>query len=120
MHSLLSALLLLTSTIGHTTSEDDVRVLITEHYKITLTLRCAEGEVGCGELLYLGVNLKTGNSVILRGKAVMVLCADGVSPCHLGFFEFISGQFRYRVFSDGQLTVEKNRKVLLDESGSWQ
>jgi hypothetical protein len=95
-------------------------VLVTPSYRVTVTEHCAEGIVGCSDVSYVGVNTKTGKSIRLSGKAVMVMCADGVTPCHLGYYEFTSGAFRYSVFPNGRLTVEKGGKLQLTESGNWQ
>jgi len=96
------------------------QVLVTPSYKVTITEHCPEGVVGCDDVSYLGISIKTGSSITLKGTSVMVLCADGITPCHLSYYEFKHGEFRYLVYPSGQLTVEKGSKVLLSESGTWQ
>jgi len=63
-------------------------ILVTPTYRITVSERCEEGVVGCDKVSYVGVNIKTGKSITLNGKSVMVMCADGVTPCHLAYYEF--------------------------------
>jgi len=95
-------------------------ILVTPTYRITVSERCEEGVVGCDKVSYVGVNIKTGKSITLNGKSVMVMCADGVTPCHLAYYEFKNGGVRYSVFPDGRLTVEKGGKVIVSESGTWR
>jgi hypothetical protein len=113
----LLALMLIASFVSKAQAAE---ILVTPNYRITVSERCEEGVVGCDNVSYVGVNTKTGKSISLNGKSVMVMCADGVTPCHLAYYEFKNGELRYSVFPDGRLTVEKGGKVIVSESGTWQ
>jgi hypothetical protein len=97
----------------------DREVLDTPHFHIVLTLHCEEGEVGCSNITYVGVNKTSGKSIRLHGSTYMVMCADGVTPCHAGFDEFHNGNYRYVIYPDGTLTIMRGKKELLTEKGQW-
>ena len=40
---------------------------MTEPFRITITERCEEGDVGCTNVGYVGVNKKTGDTIRLSG-----------------------------------------------------
>ena len=92
----------------------------TKSFRVTITEKCGEGEVGCSTVEYKGVNKRTGASIFLKGKAFMVNCADGVTPCHLGRYEFTNGDTSYYVYPSGNLQVMKAEKLLVSEDGEWQ
>lgn len=83
-------------------------------------MNCAEGNVSCDDVRYEGKNRRSGQSLVLRGKTMHSLCADGVTPCRFLGYEFRNGAVRYRVFESGGLRVTRGNKVLVDESGEWQ
>jgi len=94
--------------------------LTTPSFTVQITVNCAEGNVTCDNVTYVGTSKKTGQSITLRGKTKHTLCADGVTPCHLQGYEFWNGKTYYRVLEDGSLLVMQGKKVLLEEKGSWE
>lgn len=100
-------------------SAQAAQTLTTPRYVVTIEEHCEEGEVGCADVSYRGVNRKTGKAITLKGRTRMVLCKDGVTPCHIGAYEFRNGAVLYSVFPDGNLVVTQAGKVVLREAGKW-
>jgi hypothetical protein len=94
--------------------------LRTASYDIEITEHCPEGEVGCRDVSYVGRNIRTGKSIVLKGEAVMHLCPDRVTPCSHEGYRFKSGKVEYRVTPDGILLVTRGSEVLVEERGQWQ
>jgi hypothetical protein len=94
--------------------------LVTPSFVIDIKVNCAEGNVTCDDVTYIGKSKKSGNSVKLRGRTKHSMCADGVTPCGFQGYEFRSGDAYYRVLEDGQLLVMKGKRVLVEERGEWQ
>jgi hypothetical protein len=94
--------------------------LTTPSFTIKLTVNCAEGNVTCDNVTYVGTSKKTGKSITLRGKTKHSLCADGITPCAFHGYEFTNGKTYYRVLDDGSLLVMQGKKILLEESGTWE
>ncbi len=94
--------------------------LVTPHFRVTLTERCAEGNVGCDDVVYRGVNRRTGGAIVLRGRHLVRLCADGVTPCGVRGFLFRRGAYRYAVSEGGTLRVTRGATVLVHEQGRWR
>ena len=106
--------------ICQTTANAEAADLITKTYSIAITENCPEGEVGCRDVTYVGTNKTTGKSITLKGKAVMHMCPDRVTPCSHEGYEFKNGYIEYRVKPDGLLVVTRGAKVLVEEQGEWQ
>ena len=115
----LTALAILTSTPADAQTDNSL-ILITPNYRISISSRCEEGVVGCNNVIYNGVNIKTGKSITLKGEDAMHLCADGITPCHHLGYEFHHLGLVYFVSDDGLLTVTHKDKVILSEQGRWQ
>jgi hypothetical protein len=94
--------------------------LTTPTYVIEIIEHCAEGEVGCNHITYVGTNRKNRQSITLTGKAIMHMCPDLVTPCSHEGYEFKNGNVAYRVTPDGALIVSRGSKVLIKEQGTWQ
>lgn len=94
--------------------------LETEHYRVQITVHCAEGEVSCDRVDYLGTHKQKGDSLRLRGKTHHTLCADGVTPCRFLGYVFRNGNTTYLVTDDGVLRVTTGKRVLLEEQGQWR
>lgn len=94
--------------------------LLTPSFSIEIKVHCAEGDVSCDKVGYVGKNRKTGSAVSLRGKTLHTLCADGVTPCRFLGYEFKNGDVRYRVLESGELLVTQGKKVLVQEQGEWR
>lgn len=92
----------------------------TPSFIIQIRVNCAEGNVTCDKVIYVGTSKKTGKSIRLRGKTKHSMCADGVTPCQLQGYEFKNGTAYYRVLEDGSLLVMQGKKVLMEEKGTWQ
>ncbi|MBW4582384.1 MAG: hypothetical protein KME42_22680 [Tildeniella nuda ZEHNDER 1965/U140] len=94
--------------------------LDTPNFKVEITTQCQEGVVGCDKVIYQGTNKRTGKSLKLSGKQIMSLCADGVTPCHSLGYEFRNGRYVYIVSEDGRLSVSEDKKVIVNELGTWK
>jgi hypothetical protein len=88
----------------------------TQHFQVTITPACAEGNVTCRDITYQGKNLTTGATITLKGRTVHSLCADGVTPCAFQGYEFRHGEYRYFVGPSQTLTVLKGGRVILQEA----
>jgi hypothetical protein len=95
------------------------KVLDTPSFNISITENCPEGDVNCQDVTYLGRDKKTGNTISLKGVALVRMCADGVTPCqHLGY-EFDNGSYKYTITDDGLLTVASGARTLVSQQGQW-
>ncbi len=94
--------------------------LTTPSFVIQIKTHCAEGNVSCDNVTYVGTSRKSGKAVSLRGRTLHRLCADGVTPCRFLGYEFKSGDIRYQVLESGDLIVIQGQKVLVQETGDWQ
>ncbi|MDO9359510.1 MAG: hypothetical protein Q7T70_11015 [Polaromonas sp.] len=94
--------------------------LTTQSFSIQIQSNCAEGDVVCDDVTYRGKSRRTGQSLVLKGKTMHSLCADGVTPCRFLGYEFRNGPFRYVVYENGGLLVTRGKKVLVEETGNWQ
>ena len=94
-------------------------VLQTPSFTVTI-VGCAEGEVSCDNVKYLGVSRKTGNALSLTGKTLHTLAADGVTPGRFLGWQFRSGLTTYTVREEGVLDVRKGGKMLVSEQGRWE
>lgn len=93
--------------------------LTTPSYIIAITENCAEGDVGCSNVTYVGRNRKSQQSTTLKGKAIMHMCPDRVTPCSHQGYAFKNGNAVYRLTPDGALVVLRHGKVVLAEQGTW-
>jgi hypothetical protein len=93
--------------------------LTTPSFVIQIKVNCAEGNVTCEDVTYVGTSRKSGKTITLRGKTKQRMCADGVTPCQFLGYEFKNGATYYRVLEDGNLLVMQREKVLLEEKGEW-
>jgi hypothetical protein len=94
--------------------------LTTKNYRVTITRNCAEGSVTCNNVRYTGVNRNTGASIRLRGATMHTLCADGRTPCRFEGYRFRNGSVEYMVSEGGTLRVFDNKRLLLNEQGTWR
>ena len=94
--------------------------LTTPSFIIQIEVNCAEGNVTCENVTYVGTSKKTGKSIRLHGRTKQSMCADGITPCHFQGYEFWNGTTYYRVLEDGSLLVMQGKKVLLEEKGDWE
>lgn len=93
--------------------------LTTPSFIIQIKVNCAEGNITCDNVTYVGTSKKTRKSITLRGKTKHSMCADGVTPCQFQGYEFWNGTTYYQVMEDGRLLVMQGKKRLLDEKGKW-
>lgn len=94
--------------------------LDTPSYSVTIEVLCAEGDVSCNQVRYLGRSKKSGKAITLKGKTIHTPCADGVSPCRFLGYDFRHGKLSYFVSDDGLLRVTRGSKTLVEEAGQWQ
>lgn len=94
--------------------------LETRSYRVVVTEHCAEGESQCRNVSYLGTHKADGASIRLEGEAVVLMCADGVTPCrHIGY-RFENGPYVYFVGEEGSLIVTRRGKQILSQRGRWK
>jgi hypothetical protein len=119
----LSAIALLSTTLfagaASVAQAEYVETLTTRNYTVKVVRDCDEGSVTCNNVLYHGVNRKTGQSIRLRGKILHTRCNDGVTPCQFVGYEFRNGAYRYQVMSSGSLMVYQGQRLLMNEQGRW-
>ncbi|MCU9948718.1 hypothetical protein [Pseudomonas sp. PDM13] len=96
------------------------QTLETRGYRIEIIDQCEEGTVGCDNVLYRGTSKKSGNTLELKGRQLMRMCADGVTPCHSLGYEFNNGDTHYFVSEDGHLSVTRGERTLVDQQGEWR
>ena len=118
-NTLLTAAILLLSICLSWSKTGLAETLKTKNFIVHITRNCPEGEVLCNNVSYTGTRLKTGASIKLTGRTVYRMCGDGVTPCHFLGYEFLNGDYRYFVTEGGTLRVYKEKKLLLEENGSW-
>jgi hypothetical protein len=94
--------------------------LTTPSFVIEIKVNCAEGNVTCDNVTYVGTSKKSGKSITLRGRTKHSMCADGVTPCGFQGYEFRNGATYYRVLEDGSLLVTQGEKVVLEEKGNGE
>jgi len=92
--------------------------LTTPSFVVIVTENCKE-DVACQDVSYVGTDRKSGETIRLKGRTLVAMCGDGVTPCHHIGYEFRNGEIRYFVSEDGLLEVSKQHKVLVHESGTW-
>jgi hypothetical protein len=94
-------------------------VLATRSYSLFVWSNCREGEVGCdrlsGELMPAG----TRKTVRLTGSTYMVKCADGVTPCHVGYYKLEGAGFSVLAYPNGTLELTPPNGSSVTENGSW-
>ncbi len=104
-------------------SAQDYLVLETPGYVVMIFGSCKEGEVACDRFVYVGFSKRSKIYIILPGETLYRPCADGVTPCQVLGWRFLSGDFVYNVYDDfdeGVLEVWKGEKIILREKGRWK
>lgn len=96
------------------------QVLVTRDFTVTIAAQCAEGSVGCDNVLYTGVDRRSGQSLTLHGKTLMHDCVGTRTPCHLDGWRFDNHGTVYTVTAAGVLEVTRGGKQLLRQAGSWR
>ncbi len=94
--------------------------LETPSFTIAIERHCAEGNVSCDKVGYVGTSKKNGKAIRLNGKTMHTICADGVTPCRFLGYEFRNGNVNYTVTDGGELTVTIGRRLVLQEHGEWK
>ncbi|MDX1803756.1 MAG: hypothetical protein R3292_06715 [Alcanivorax sp.] len=93
--------------------------LVTPHYIIRITSQCAEGEVSCDQVRYVGTSKQSGKRITLTGSTWHTRGRDGSPGRFLGY-RFRNGDVTYYVSEVGELSVVRDRTdVLIDERGEW-
>lgn len=93
--------------------------LTTKTYSIAVTENCGEGDVACQDVSYIGTNRPNGKAIHLKGRTVVAMCKDGITPCHHLGYEFRNGKYTYFVADQGWLQVSRGRELILHEKGTW-
>lgn len=95
-------------------------LLMTANYVVHVTQNCAEGNVTCDDVTYIGQSKKSGRSITLTGHTLHRMCADGVTPCEFLGYEFKNGHVTYSVLASGMLCVKQDGRLILHEQGTWR
>jgi uncharacterized lipoprotein YajG len=90
----------------------------TKNFSVKITRNCAEGNVTCNKVSYVGKDLRSGKSIRLTGKTIHTRGADGRTPGNFLGYEFRNNQYLYRVTADNKLQVFKSGKLILQEQGT--
>ena len=94
---------------------------VTPSYGINIVANCAEGNVTCNNVTYVGRHLKTGQTIRLRGQTVHTLCADKVTPCRFVGYSFRNREYRYFVGeSPAVLEIWRGQTLILRQNGKWK
>ncbi len=93
--------------------------LVTPSFVIEITKNCMYAGIACDDVIYVGKSKKTGGSIKIRGKKIRNLCAEGTTSCKSSGYIFHNGKTSYSVFFTGELLVEQDGKILLNERGEW-
>jgi hypothetical protein len=113
----LALLVLLTGCATHRPAQPEV--LVAPSYTVFVWSNCPEGEVGCshlsGELKPTGTRKK----VRLTGSTYMVKCADGITPCHIGYYKLVGAGFTVLAYPDGRLELSPPLGSSITETGDW-
>lgn len=89
-----------------TTTPQVEEVLETTNYTLTVVRHCPEGEVGCSRVTATLVDKRFEDRQELTGGTHMAMCADGVTPCHLGFYDLKAPNGWVRAYPDGSLEIK--------------
>ena len=87
----------------------------TKNFSIKITGNCPEGYVTCNNVTYQGTDLRSGESIRLKGRTHHTICKDGVTPCRFLGYVFRNGNYLYRVTNMNILEVYKGGKLILSE-----
>ena len=87
----------------------------TKNFSIKITGNCPEGYVTCNNVIYQGTDLRSGESIRLKGKTHHTICKDDVTPCRFLGYVFRNGSYLYRVTNMNILEVYKGGKLILSE-----
>ena len=87
----------------------------TKNFSVKITRNCPEGYVTCNNVIYRGTDLRSGESIRLKGKTHHTICKDGVTPCRFLGYVFRNGSYLYRVTNMSILEVYKGGKLILSE-----
>lgn len=97
----------------------DPLILDTPLHKVSIWWNCEEGEVGCEQLTGQLLDKASRKVTELRGSTYMVKCADGVTPCHLGFYDLKGPAADVTAYPDGMLELTIEGQPLAIEQGQW-
>ena len=92
---------------------------VTPSYGINIVANCAEGNVTCNNVTYVGRHLKTGQTIRLRGQTVHTLCADKVTPCRFVGYSFRNREYPRPPSPSYATTVGKAARVGLSHATRW-
>jgi WD40 repeat protein len=110
-----SILTLVLSTIGTLAcaSIASAETIRTPSFEIKITRQCAEGNISCNRVTYIGKDLNTGKSIRLKGKTV-----NSVNSYRFLGYEFRNGKYLYSISNNNVLRVYQGKKIVLQEQGT--
>jgi hypothetical protein len=105
--------LLAYSTVSMST-EMDTDTFETQTYRITIHVHCAEGNISCDNVSYIGVRKKDNATITLKGETMNTNCKTG--GCRFYGYEFKNNDFIYRIYEpEGILNISKKGKLIFSE-----
>lgn len=78
--------------------------------RVKLVNLCPEGELSCDKVIYIGLNKKTGDFIILQGKAVI-----SKSSSNFLYYAFINDDTKYIIDRDNFIEIIKDNKTILSQ-----
>ena len=93
--------------------------LAAQSYTLFVWSNCPEGVVGCNNLSGDLMPAGTRRSIRLAGSTYMVKCADGITPCHIGYYTLTGAGFSVLAYPDGTLKVTPPTGISVTEKGDW-
>jgi len=95
-------------------------VLSTPKRVIVIVVTCAEGELDCSNVRFVGIDKMSGATTTLNGTDWVRMCEDRVTPCQHLCFKFYTKDVTYYVSDGGELTeITTAGDTVLDEVGKW-
>lgn len=93
-------------------------VLDTPSFTITIVSKCAEGEVTCNNVSYVGTSKKSSQTITLTGSTLHT--GSKSNPGRFLGYRFKNKDVVYDVTEDGLLRVTRGKQVLVEEQGQWK
>lgn len=92
--------------------------LHTASYRVEIADACLRAGADCADVQATLDNRLTGDTRVMRGRAIHAACAG--ARCPVIGFQFRDGLLTYTVMASGELLIVENRQVLVLERGGWR
>lgn len=77
-----------------------------EKFWIKVLYLCPEGDLNCNKMVYVSVNKKSGDYIVLKGKALLD------REQNFKGYSFKNGAYEYNIFRNNRLLISKNNSIL--------